>query len=409
MERTIRPVSAREFDELVDVLERGAGRHPSERARHDARSAIPRARALGVFEDERLVGGTASDALELTVPGGTTCPAARPTLTAIAPTSRGHGHATALLAHQLADFAERGEPLAIASTSTPGLVTGVGYAPADVAVEVQIQLADVRLRPDAGSVQRVRCPDPDEARRLLPALFERHRHLQVGQVLRTQEFWEMWWMDHELYRTGPGARFFVVAEDEDGRPSGYLTYRLAPGDLRDQPVSALVVEDLIAVTDSARRALWRFCLTFRQAQSARARNLPADDPLRWMLTDPRAVTTTRTRDFLWLRLVDVDRALSARTYGGDARLVLEVRDDVLPANTGLHCLDARRDGASCVRGPGPAHLSLDVADLAAVYLGGTTFDTLWRAGRVVERRRGAVAIADDLFVQQPAPWTVTDW
>ena len=405
----LRPVTPEEFDSFVDLLEMGAGRGPTASARENARGAYPIDRTWGMFDGGRLVGGTASDVLELTVPGGATPAASRPTLAAIAPTSRGRGLATALLAHQLVDFFGRGEHLAVAATSVPGLVDRLGYAAADRAVEIEIELAYVQPTESPQANITLRAISLEEAAGLLPHIFDRHRRGQPGQVARTPAFWTLWWKDLDLYRTSPGPRFFVLAEDENGLAQGYLSYRLATGDLRDAPVAAMIVEDLIAVSAAGGRALWRFCLDFDQARVVRARNVPVDDPLRWLLRDTRGLRVTRTRDFLWLRIVDVDAALAARTYGLDDRLVIEVHDDILRENTGAHALDAGIDGASCSGVSTKADLVMGIADLSAVYLGGTTVNTLVRAGRVEERVAGTARRADEVFASRPAPWTVMDW
>jgi predicted acetyltransferase len=404
----LRTVAAEEFDVVVDLLEMAAGRHPTAQARQDALAAYPLDRTWGVYDGGRLVGATSSDRLAITVPGGGTPVAVRPTLAAVTPTARGRGHATALLSHQLADFAARKEPIAIATTSTPGLLTRVGYAPANVAVEMEVDTAYVRVRADTDDVD-VHSVDAVEAKGLVPRLFDEHRRRQPGQVLRTDGFWSMWWLDRELYRIGPGPRFFLLAQDAQAVPRGYLTYRLAAGDLREQPVLALVVEDLIATTDAARRALWRFCLSFSQVRRVAAYNVAMDEPVRWLLRDSRGLRVTRARDFLWMRLVDVPAALTTRSYGADDDLRLEVRDDLLPANAGRWCLEARSAEVACTRTASGADLALDVSDLAAAYLGGTSLRTLAAAGRIEERRDGAIARADALFAIQPAPWTVTDW
>jgi hypothetical protein len=48
-----------------------------------------------------------------------------------------------------------------------------------------------------------------------------------------------------------------------------------------------------------------------------------------------------------------------------------------------------------------------VADLGAAYLGGVSFTTLARAGRVVEETPGALARADLLFSIDRAPYCGT--
>ena len=57
-------------------------------------------------------------------------------------------------------------------------------------------------------------------------------------------------------------------------------------------------------------------------------------------------------------------------------------------------------------GPAP-DLSLGVATLAAVYLGGSRWWPLARAGRVVEHRPGSLALAERLFGVDRAPFVGT--
>src|SRR5207245_263026 len=94
--------------------------------------------------------------------------------------------------------------------------------------------------------------------------------------------------------------------------------------------------------------------------------VPADDPLPLLVTDP-ARLRLGVRDGLWLRLVDVERALSARTLGA-GQVVLELEDAFCPWNEGRwRIADARAE-----RTDAAAELALSAAELASVYLGGWT-------------------------------------
>ncbi|MGH2672028.1 MAG: sterol carrier protein domain-containing protein [Actinomycetota bacterium] len=110
------------------------------------------------------------------------------------------------------------------------------------------------------------------------------------------------------------------------------------------------------------------------------------------------------KDALWVRLVDLPVALASRRYPVEGRLVFQVRDAFCSWNDGRYELDAGPDGASCGPSGETADLVLTVNELAAAYLGGTTFQQLHRAGRVHEERAGALAIADAMFRWDPAPW-----
>jgi predicted acetyltransferase len=109
---------------------------------------------------------------------------------------------------------------------------------------------------------------------------------------------------------------------------------------------------------------------------------------------------TTVVDGLWLRLVDVAAALSARTYAADPDVVIEVADDFCPWNAGRY----RLAGGACARVETAPDLALDVGALAAAYLGGTTLLTLAGAGRVHELTAGALARASAAFRGAVEPW-----
>jgi predicted acetyltransferase len=404
----IRPIEESEFPEFVRVLEHAAGRHVTPESLEDASSSYPLDRALAICSEGVIVGGTASDALELTVCGPVVVPVARATLTGVLPTHRGRGFASALLTRQVQDLRQAGELLVVATTSMPGLVRAAGYAPVSRAASVELHPRRLGLAA-AEQTGTIRMLEADELPLQLPGLFERHRRLQPGQVLRRRDFWQTWFLDRPLYRIGDGPRFAALYQDDKGVPQGYLTYRLSPEDLREQPVGELVIEDLISVTNDARRALWLYAATFTQARIVRAVNVPIDEPLRWLFADPRGLRTTGVRDFLWLRILDVVGALSVRAYCVHDRLVLEVHDPKIRENTDRYELTVTPDSVACVRTGSRPDLVVEIDALAAAYLGDTTVTMLAAAGKVRECRPGVLARADALFGPGPAPWTVTDW
>jgi predicted acetyltransferase len=113
----------------------------------------------------------------------------------------------------------------------------------------------------------------------------------------------------------------------------------------------------------------------------------------------------RLGDALWLRILDLERALSARSYAADGNLVLELTDAFRPENAGTWRIDVTDSRAEVIRADGAAaDLRLDVADLASAYLGGFSFARLARAGRMEALAEGAVERSDALFHTVVAPW-----
>jgi predicted acetyltransferase len=153
--------------------------------------------------------------------------------------------------------------------------------------------------------------------------------------------------------------------------------------------------------------LWTDLLTRDLIDEVVARQRPVDDPLLGMLTDRRRARAHVT-DGLWIRLTDVPAALRQRRYSCAADVVIEVTDELLPANAGrwrLQCPGPADDGtASCERTTAAADIAAPVAVLGAGYLGGTRLGALAAAGLVTECTHGALARLSAAMYSDPAPW-----
>jgi len=131
--------------------------------------------------------------------------------------------------------------------------------------------------------------------------------------------------------------------------------------------------------------------------------------VRWLLPDGRALRGSYVADGLWLRLLDVPAALSARRYQVADRLVLEVVDDDAGGfAAGRYVLDGGPDGAKCQASTvDTPDLRVHQRALAMAYLGGTSLRSQLIAGRVEELTTGALRRADAMFLTPTAPWCAT--
>ena len=122
-----------------------------------------------------------------------------------------------------------------------------------------------------------------------------------------------------------------------------------------------------------------------------ARSLP-------LTRDPRSLGL-RWTDGLWLRLVDVDAALRARSYADGEPVVLEVGDEFCPWNAG------RYRGGRAPAGRRTRRTLRSTCRPRRLYLG--AFDATWlvHAGRVRELREGATRRASQLFRTDLPPYT----
>jgi predicted acetyltransferase len=250
----------------------------------------------------------------------------------------------------------------------------------------------------------MRMTDPLEGYERCQEVFEANRLVRPGMLARVGEAWrDSVLADHEFAREGAGPLRCVLAEDADGQVAGFARYRVkADWDNPARPEGKVKVKELYGRDLASSVAVWRFLCDLDLTSEIQG-EVPVDDPLLFLLADPRQAVP-RVQDQLYVRLVDVDRALAARRYAEPVDVVFEVSDRFCPWNTARWRLSGGADGAVCERTTDPADLALGPRELGAAYLGGFSPAALGRAGRIEELRPGALAAASRAFVSDIAPW-----
>ena len=120
-----------------------------------------------------------------------------------------------------------------------------------------------------------------------------------------------------------GPMRYLVHRDAQSHIDGIANYRL-PWSPQVEDTRNLVVEAFQAASPDAYRAMWMLLADFDLTRKIVAPARPADEPLRWMLRNPRAMRITRQSDNLWLRVLDLPRALQARSYESTADLTVAI-------------------------------------------------------------------------------------
>lgn len=358
-------------------------------------------RTLAVFDGAEIVGTAGVFSYVLTVPGAA-LPMAGVTWVSVKPTHRRRGVLTQMMRRQLDDIHERGEPLAGLWASESIIYDRYGYGPAAEGAELRIERLRTMLACGVPPCGRTRLVSREEALQSWPVVYDQVLPTRPGMFSRNESWWKYHALRASTGRSGRSSGSFYVQYEEDGRPLGYARYRVRQEQDGGSPNGTLLVLELVPATDAACTALWSYLFGVDLIAAIEAYHRPVDEPLLWMLADPRRLLR-RPWDSLWLRVVDVAPALEGRRYAASGRLVLEVRDGFCPWNEGRYELEAGADGASCRRSDAEPDIVLSAADLGSVYLGGTRLQTLRRAGRV---QGGAEALrrADAMFAWDPLPW-----
>ena len=396
----LRPVTHEEFESWL----RAESRAHSNRLDNEPEVLRPHfdlARSLAVFEGSNIIGGCQAHRLEMTIPGGTSAVAGVANV-AVQPTHTRQGVMTRMMRRQISDIHEWGEPLAALFASESSIYGRFGYGVGTVQESWKLD------RPYNGYVRRYESPgrivfmDPDEAVKKLPEVFRRGTAGRSGVFPKHPHKWEEEAGSSDAHEPQPRVRgrgrggLFYAVYEEDGRIDGYAIYR------SNRPT--IVVTELITATREAAAALWRFCFDLDLMSVTEAVKRPLDDPLPFMLMDPRRLQRT-VRDGVWLRVVDARAALEQRGYAVAGRLTLEVRDDLCEWNNGRFELEGSAEGASCRATDSSPDVTIEASALASAYLGTISFTTLAGAGLADEHTAGALHRADRMFAVQHQPWT----
>ncbi|MFJ8017962.1 GNAT family N-acetyltransferase [Streptomyces sp. NPDC096339] len=392
----IREVPEADIDRALELAYLVFHDRPEKEARERHRALLARCRRTGAYDGDALVGFMAAHDFRLSVPGADLpCPGL--TFVSVAPTHRRRGVLTGLMAETLGYAAATGSPIAALWASEAAIYGRFGYGSATTAITVEIDSTRplaLRLAPDARPLRLV---DPAGALAEIAPFHEAARAVRAGRPTRSPARWREEWLCEQAEDDDELSPPRIIVLGDPGEPiAGYVVYRTKAED-GSRPLRApglVRVEELEAETPAVAAALWECMAALDLTGKVTAWGRPVDDPLLHFAADRDQVRVTAQFPALWLRLVDVGAALTARSWAAPVELVLEVHDARLPANAGRFRLKAGPGGAAYEHADTGPDLALDVRELAACYLGGTRVVELVAAGLVREHTPGAAAALD---------------
>lgn len=352
--------------------------------------------SFSAWDGARCVGHAGQFPVETTVPGGARLATAAVTRVGVLPTHRRRRIATDLMTTLILDAADRDQTLMALRASETRIYGRYGFGLGGDMAEATLDPGAARpLRGEPAS-GTFRLLDPDEILDTIAPLYDRIAHRRPGVHTRPAS-WHRRYARPAIERST--AAFVAVHADVDGRDDGYVAYEVR---WKESPADggSGKVTDLWAADDGVELAIWNYLLEIDLITRWQLLERPVDDLIRTAADDRRAYRYVWIDDEQWLRLLDVDAALHARTYRpASGSVAIGVTDPLLPRNAGTWRVGA--DGAE--RSDDDPDLTADIAALSAAYLGGTPWRELAAIGAVGECSTGAIATADTLFMSRPLP------
>lgn len=376
------------------------GSEPTADGLEESLPTLRNRRNIGVYEPagQSPVATIDSWVTPLSLPGGTELGMWAISGVTVAGTHRRRGIARSLLEGELRAAAAAGVAVAGLTVSEATIYGRYGFGSA---IPVSRVTVNTRRAGWAGYEPqgRIEYVEKDRLASDLGAVHERARRTRAGRI----PGWRARWDGMAGLATSDPDRDRVRGVhylDGDGELRGVLAYTLTEkgGSFR----FGLSVRLLVGETAEAVAALWRFALQHDLVDEVIADLRPLDDPLPWLVADPRGVTQ-EVHDHGWLRILDLPTALSARRYSAPLDTVLRVEDS-LGFTNGDWRLRVDESGVATVEavtGSAP-DITLDVSALSAVYVGGVRAGALHGAGRIAAEP-AAIEALDRALVAFPAP------
>lgn len=367
----LRAATPADLPEIAIADGRAFGEHLSEEHVAALKGLLDMDRFLLACDGPSIVGITGSFRFSVHVPGGREVPAPGVTWVSVAATHRRRGVLRALLTEQHQQLAAEGMAVSLLTASEGAIYGRFGYGVATRRREVELERRRSVLRPELPDDGGVRFVETPQARTLQPEIYARWAANTPGAVTRDDAHWDWLLSDRPDQRRGGSALFHLV------HPDGYVSYRIVDG----ASGRSARLTGMVAVTEQAHVALWRVLLATDLIDKIETWNRPVDDALPYLLTDPRQVRTTGLGDGMWARVLDVPAALSARTYGAELDVALDVRDELLEGVdvSGRYRLRGGPEGATCTRTDAAPDVTLGVAALGSMLFGDARATTLARA------------------------------
>lgn len=354
--------------------------------------------------ERELAAVHSSYAYDMRVPGGTV-PTSGLTWVGVHPSHRRRGLLTSMIEDHFARSRERGEIISTLFAAETTIYQRFGYGLACPVYHLTLPRG-AQLRDVAGSDDlRLRLEDANLAAHAPVVRAVLARDKRPGAMATPSDaLLANLFFDPESTRDGHERTRIAIVEDGDGPAAFALFQRKLSYGASGPAGTGESTHGWAAATAAAERRMWSVLADLDLMTSMMVTSVALDSPLVHLLKDVRSVVATM-RDQVWLRILDVPAALSARTYLKDVALTIAVEDPLLAENSypwrftvanGVATVErAERDTAVDVR--------LSIQELSAAYLGGTAIDALAAAGLVEEVRPGAVADLSDAFHSRLAP------
>ena len=196
----------------------------------------------------------------------------------VIPSHRRRGIFKALMLELLDDARKRGESIMVLWAAEGGIYSQFGFGLGTKNARIDIESSRAMFREPLDPVGKLRLIGLDEARAVLPPIYDRVRIETPGMLVRSPEWWDAYRLADPEHERGSGGPLQCCVIAVGGRDEGYVLYRLHPQYEHRLHHDWLEVIEAMANSADTTRELWGYLLGMDLVQRIRADFLPRGSP-----------------------------------------------------------------------------------------------------------------------------------
>ncbi|GAA0370473.1 GNAT family N-acetyltransferase [Alkalibacterium iburiense] len=307
------------------------------------------------------------------------------------PEARGQGNIRELFKETLSIMRKEGMLLSYLSPFSYRFYRQYGYELAFEYREYRFTDFSFNFKPKKmkGTVERVKWKNEQD---VIKQLYTQKYENAVGPVDR-----EEWvWKENKLRSSD---RTIAVYRNESGDPEGYIFYRF-----NDQGGLVFTIEELVALTGQAEKALWSFIASHDSQFDTFTFKTGAVNNLSHLFNEPRA--EQQWVSGMMARIVDFEAFLKAYPFkeGANQSFVLEVENDFADWNNGVYTLNTDGHATEVKKGegnPSDEKISADIQTWSQLFMGTRTSEDLYHQEKLHGKLETIKALEELIEKKQP--------
>tara|TARA_R110002012_G_scaffold320220_1_gene542803 strand:+ start:1261 stop:2517 length:1257 start_codon:yes stop_codon:yes gene_type:complete len=418
MRHTFRKINEAEFSDYVRTMFWSAGRIVDDEFIRERRAATQIDGAFGLFSQSNMVATIGTKQIQISVPGGEIVPLLVIGQGGVLPGHQGRGLMREMMTQTLEGARRSGFSLCGWTTSEWPLYERYGGGPATYVSSFSVQNRRTRIRANLLS-NDLTC-ELIESATALNLISDLHKKsVESGQciVSRERSYWEPVFerlnkgksLDYLSVSTGRPQPFFMVCKNRDNYPCGLAVYRVYSKWEDGLSKSELELLFLISVDVESTIALYNQLMNLPLIEELHLPFRPYNEVLKWAVADGRRIIQRSTSDHVWLRIVDVRKALEKRSPGFlVGSLVIEVVDDHF-SEIGRFEVSPNGDKLKVEKTSRSPDVKLDVSALSSVYLSGSQLASFAHTKRISFSSKEKYSQLASLFYVENEPYIDTDF